>query len=274
VSGAGDIDKDGYDDVLVGAPGENGGGVDNGRAYVYHYNDSLLDVLNTSIMLGATTIWKSRAPLNASPHTAEFTQALNDHLRKAAPDGTDEFGISYVNVPLNLSMQAAGNLTLFNLSIEYDYNATTRDFAAVFNTYLAAHQGDMDAQGNIHIPVKVTSSCAGRVRLSGLSLTPDQPPSLVNEIGTLQMDEDNASLRFLDLHKYFQDDVDSAKNLNFSLVSSTNSSMVHLWISGNQYLSVDAMSGESNDNWTGTVESVVACTDSRGHTTQSNKFTI
>jgi len=35
VSGAGDVTNDGYDDLIVGSPGYDGSGADNGRAYVY-----------------------------------------------------------------------------------------------------------------------------------------------------------------------------------------------------------------------------------------------
>jgi hypothetical protein len=35
VSGAGDVNNDGHDDLIAGAPGNDGGGVDAGRAYVY-----------------------------------------------------------------------------------------------------------------------------------------------------------------------------------------------------------------------------------------------
>src|SRR5262249_53872017 len=35
VAGAGDVDRDGYADVIVGAPGYDHGEIDEGRAYVY-----------------------------------------------------------------------------------------------------------------------------------------------------------------------------------------------------------------------------------------------
>jgi hypothetical protein len=50
--------------------------------------------------------------------------------------------------------------------------------------------------------------------------------------------------------------------------------MVKLWISGKRYLSADAETGDANDNWTGTVEAIVACSDHWGQKTESNKFSI
>ena len=38
VGAAGDLNADGYDDVIVGAFGSDAGAADGGRAYVYSYN--------------------------------------------------------------------------------------------------------------------------------------------------------------------------------------------------------------------------------------------
>ena len=42
VSGAGDVNGDGYDDVIVGAPAETGGALGSGKAYVFSGNGGAL----------------------------------------------------------------------------------------------------------------------------------------------------------------------------------------------------------------------------------------
>lgn len=44
VSGAGDVNADGYDDVIVGAPFNDAGGVNAGRAYIYYGGPNMDDV--------------------------------------------------------------------------------------------------------------------------------------------------------------------------------------------------------------------------------------
>jgi len=137
-----------------------------------------------------------------------------------------------------------------------------------------APKAEKDANGDIIVPIKISSHSPGRVGLSGLKLTRDLAPALMNPIKNAQLDEDSANLTLIDLYPYFQDDSDSDTALNFSVSSATNSSIVKLWISGKRYLSADALTGDANDNWTGTVEATVACFDHWGQKTESNLFTI
>jgi hypothetical protein len=53
VSGAGDVNGDGYADVIVGASGNDGGGADAGRAYVY-YGGPGADAVADNTLTGAT----------------------------------------------------------------------------------------------------------------------------------------------------------------------------------------------------------------------------
>jgi hypothetical protein len=274
VSSAGDMNNDGYDYVIVGAYCCDGGGTDSGRAYIYSFNYlQTKGVLDPAVRLGSTTVWNTAGIFNGTAASIDFAKTVNDFLGTASPSGTDGFGNAYVNVPINASANSGGTLKLFNLSIEYKYTANTPNFATNLNGYLAANQGKKDGNGNIIVPVTVRSRTAGRVKLSGLSFSRDMPPMQTGMIKALELDEDTGIVPFLDLYKYFQDDGGSP-NLNFSVVSSTNSSLVRLWITTKRYLSVDAMTGDQNDNWTGTVEAVVNCTDQWNQTIESNAFTI
>jgi hypothetical protein len=275
VSGAGDMNKDGYDEIIIGAPDAASGGSRPGMAYIYTlHNSSISGILDPGLRLGSTTIWSATGQFNGTAVLTDFAKTLNDYLRAASPSGTDASGNSYVDVHFDASAKSGGSLSLFNLSIVYQYSTTVPDFASSLDGYLEAHQGDQDGSGNIAVPVTVRSQSPGRVKLSDLKVLRDMPPFFGKPIGPLELDEDTAIVPFLDLNQYFQNDYGPYDELDYSVVSSTNSTQVRLWITANRYLSVDAMTGDANDNWTGTVEAVVACSDHWNQKTESNRFTI
>jgi hypothetical protein len=273
ISSAGDVNGDGYGDIIIGGPRNDAGGIDAGKAYIYSPSSNS-GVLNPAIMIGSSRILNRTGYFNGTATSDDFSDTLNDYLYKAVISGTDSFGISYVNLQLNISTGNGGTITLKNLNITYAYKATTNNFAHDLNRYLVAHQSDKDINGTIRVPIIIRSQSAGRVMLSGLQTIRASAPVQIQEIGTLELDEDMAVVPFLDLYQYFRDNVDSNANLSFSIASSTNSTTIRLWITAKRYLSVDAMTGGANDNWTGTVEAVVVCANSWGASTRSNQFTI
>ncbi|MBM4249710.1 MAG: hypothetical protein FJ149_09835 [Euryarchaeota archaeon] len=175
---------------------------------------------------------------------------------------------------MNVSTCGWGELTLSNLSVVYFYDAATPDFGAALNDYLASHQGDRDASGNIRVPVKINSQSAGRIRLGGLMAEPDRPPTQVRDIGQFEILEDSWNMTLVDFSPYFQDDTDPDAALDFKIVSSTNKTYVTVGVRNKRHLAADAFTGDKNDNWTGTIEVVVACSDRWGQSTESNEFTI
>ena len=275
VSSAGDVNKDGYDEMFVGASLNDSGGANTGRAYIYSIKmETLIGILDPRISIGKSAIWSANGYFNGTAETGDFATVLNDCLRSASASGHDSFGNDFVDLELNLSAKCAGTLALFNLNIYYQYNASIPNFAPSLNDYLSFHQNKKDASGNIIIPITIRSGSAGRVKLSSLALTRDLAPKLVEEIKSMEIDEDMADYNFANIHQFFQDDVDPVNNLSFSVASSTNSTYVTVGIRNNRYLTVDAMTGDANDNWTGTVEVVVACSDHWVQRTESNQFTI
>jgi len=275
VSGEGDVNGDGYDDVIVGAYGNDAGGDSAGRTYVYTCHvANLTGILNPGISIGSKNIWKETGYFNKTATLSDFAGEINAYLSSAAISGKDSYGNAYVDVPVNVNASGGGKLTLLNLGVTYSYTASVPDFGAILNDYLFSHKSDKNANGNINVPVKIHSQSAGRIKLSGLDLTPDKPPALVKEIGTVEINEDSWNSSLIDFYPYFKDDIDPDTLLNFQVVSSTNSTFVTVGIRNNRYLAADAMTGDANDNWTGTVEVVVACSDHWGQKTESNKFTI
>jgi hypothetical protein len=275
VSGGGDVNGDGYDDMIIGAWYNDAGGNNSGRAYVYTCHVSTLTgILNPSVSIGVKSVWKETGYFNKTVTLSDFAGEINAYLATAPKSGNDSYGNDYVNVPVNVNASGGGKLTLLNLSITYSYNASVPNFGAVLNNYLVAHKGEKDANGNMKVPIKIRSQSAGRIKLSGLDFAPDKPPTLIKDIGTAELFEDSWNMSLIDLYPFFQDDIDPDTSLNFSIASSTNSSYVRLWISGKRYVTADAMTGDTNDNWTGTVEAVVGCTDHWGQKAESNKFTI
>jgi hypothetical protein len=274
VSFAGDVNKDGYDDIIVGDQANQATNLP-GRAFVYttHF-DNPGGILNSSVSIGAKKLWSKTGYFNGTERAADFSATLNDYLQNAPVSGTDAFGNSYVDVPLTVSAGNDGGLVLSNLSIVYNYNATIPDFSAPVNEYLKDHQGDADSEGNISVPIEIRSESAGRIRLFGLETVRDLPPSLLKPLDTVDFYEDSINVTLLDLYGYFRDDVDADRNLSFSLVSATNSTIVKTWIWSNRYVAVDSLTGDANDNWTGTVEATVACSDRWGQKTESNEFTV
>ena len=273
-AGIGDMNKDGYVDVAVGADQQTAAANNNGKVYIYSPHNPLNGTLDPNITIGSKTVWNKSGYFNGNESSGEFATVLNDCLRSAKYDTTDQYGNSYLDIFIKAH---AGNdclLGFSDLKIVYTSEAITSNFAFELNDYLVGHQMEKDADDNINVPMTVGSASAGRVRLSGLNLTRDAPPELVKPVGDAWLDEDSVNTTLIDLYPCFKDNLDPDSALNFSVASSTNATFVKLWITSRRYLSADALTGSANDNWTGTVQARVACSDRWGLETESNQFTI
>jgi hypothetical protein len=270
VSGAGDVNEDGRSDFLVGAPYANLGNYDTGRAYLFSWVPGILD---PELSVGGRVVFSAKGYINATKKV-DCLQAVAACLSTAIPNGTDQFDNRYVDVPVVLRAQSDGRAVLDNISIPYEYESAVPDFGEWLEEYRLGHKNAADQSGNLAVPLQVSASSGGRVRLSSLSVNYDDAPALLAPVPELALDEDTANGELADLHQFFVDDVDPAEVLSFSIVMATNSSLVALAIQNNRFLSADALEGEANDNWTGTVEAVVSCSDHFGSRRLSNPFTV
>ena len=106
-----------------------------------------------------------------------FVNALNKALERASVS-TDSYGNEMARISLRITSDTAGLIVLDNLVIEYDHDLETNDFTKQLNDYIENHQEDQDGEGNIEIPLTVTSESAGKIMLFDLYVRYDLQKSI------------------------------------------------------------------------------------------------
>jgi hypothetical protein len=139
--------------------------------------------------------------------------------------------------------------------------------------FVAALQKAVDgaAGPNITVPLKFTSSSAGLLYLSNLSIgygPKDLPPRLVKDIPALSTGEDVPAHGVLDLSQHFDDDRGVA-NLTFSVAYNSGPSHVQVVVNGTFLDLIPAEAG-----WSGSETARVRAADGRGQWVESNNFTV
>jgi hypothetical protein len=271
VGGGGDINGDGWADLIVGVPYSDIGGADKGQARLFSRAPFLT---RPEILLGPTLLWSGPEHFAGVKRTPNFAPLLNAYLHEKPALPADRFGNPMMEVSLRLNASGEGKATLQDLNITYDYTARVPHFAGELNSYIASHRDEKGPGGNISVPLQVLSASAGRVMLWDPNITVDEPPKLTRAVPTIYIDEDTARNGLLDLNNYFEDDYDTGPGLVFSVIEAASADIVNVTITDLHYLSVDALTGDANDNWTGALRVVLQCTDRRGLSTDSNAFDI
>jgi hypothetical protein len=267
----GSLDGGNYSTVLAAAGGADAGAADAGQAYIL---GSAPFMLSPWLKLGPSELWSFDGYIAGPRAVADFSAALNSYLRSNAPTAVDASGNARIDVPFTMGAAGEGNLTIRGLAIAYGCDAPVHDFSEALNGYMADHRSEADALGNLTVPLSVASATPGRVRLSGLALDLDMPPRLVDDVPLLAIDEDSANPSLIELTRFFEDDFDPAASLNLSVESVSPAGIVAVTVSAARRLSVDALTGAQNDNWTGRLRVRLKAADRWGQETLSNEFDL
>jgi hypothetical protein len=271
VSGAGNVNGDGMDDLLIGEPYCDIGGNNAGRLLVVSQGPF---VSGPGLRMGSEAVWDPQSECAGTKVIKDLSGALNRYLATAGAFDKDAYGNLMADIPVELFSGGQGDLTAGALNISYGWSAPVPDLSGELNRFIVAHKGGRDIYGNLTIPLEIWAESAGRVDLSGLNISIDEAPFWKGNVPPATLDEDTAEPRLLDLRQLFQDDFDLGERLKFSVVSADPPGIVDVGISDRYFLSADAQTGAENDNWTGGLSVVVCCSDGRGLTRYSDAITI
>jgi hypothetical protein len=171
VSGAGDVNGDGYSDVIVGAPFYDNGETDEGRAYVYH---------GSATGLSATPDWIAES----DQADAYFGAALST-AGDVNGDGYSDVIVgahSYDNGQTNEGRAYVYHGSATGLSLTPDWTAESDQAGAVFGVWLSS-AGDVNGDGYSDVIVGARDYDNGQTNegrayvyhgsAAGLSIAPD-----------------------------------------------------------------------------------------------------
>jgi fibronectin type 3 domain-containing protein len=229
-SGVGDINDDGYDDIVVCAPACDAGSVTNsGEEYVFYggasgpkntpdvtiqgsvtngnlgvsvaplgdaNNDGIGDfaIGEPNVDNGTTTdagavdvFFGTTAGISSSPDIVKKGSRANGDYGMTVGRGGDCNNDGYADMTVgDTTLQwtyityGSGGVkspvayldnTLLMKKDGYLYGTVTSDdMTSLINTYIANHMGDIDSEGYIMIPLNVTFSSIGKMRVHGLNI--------------------------------------------------------------------------------------------------------
>ncbi|MEW5759691.1 MAG: FG-GAP-like repeat-containing protein [Candidatus Thermoplasmatota archaeon] len=255
ISGGGDINADNFCEVIIGSSG-------NGKVYIYYFPISapIFPSINIGNIGGSD--WRYDGMFTGSETIPNFSQKINSILRFLSYK-KDWYGNSIANLTINVSSLGAGSIELYNLKVEYEVSLRTNEIANAINSYFQKNKGNK-------LPINITSQSSGKVKLSLINIVVDTAPYITQIQAHLYwLNEDSKEDYLIDLEDYIKDDFDPFCKLNFSIESVTPN-FIFVKLYEGHYISVDALSGNENDNWTGKVQFTLSAKDTRGSKSFSN----
>jgi len=201
---------------------------------------------NCSLDIGNDGIieWNMTGSLEQSITVPDFTTQLNSILTSAPVAFTDSFGNQMVEVPIKVAGTSSGFLRVDKLSIKYSYTAKadTNSHSGNLSNELNQHIPHI-GEGNITIPIVVSSETGGIVSISNFHILYDQFPRWRNLPGSIMASEDAIGAEILDFKPYITDDSNLPEDLRIAIKSVSNEVMT-LNITENNTLIVEDITPE------------------------------
>ena len=267
VDDAGDVDRDGFRDFIVGAPTHTAGNIDAaGLAAVF--TTQINAPRNPWLNVGGAGAndWSWTGSFTRTVRTKDMAAKFNGIMSNEMPVVYDDFGNPFVEIPVFVHTDRPGILVVSNISIVYDWSATvdvnpnkeTGNLTWALNKILDPHE--MADPPEMEIPLVFNSSSAGAIWVHGLYILIDEAPVPEPEF-SVELPEDGSDWYLVDLYTVFADDFQPDEELTYWVEGYTNDTIVNANITDWRWLSVDAFNGSQNDNWTGEVRIEVSAMD-------------
>jgi len=217
---------------------------------------------------GGTPEWSHPNLFLGEEPVPTFTNELNTILgSNPTPSMVDDWGNSFLDIPINISSDTMGRISILNLSIEYTYTATVDvndhnvDLKTEINELIsAAGPGDT----NLTIPIIVESSHGGVITIDNINLYYDQRPIWRMLPDVIYVEEDANGTAILDFKEYISDDIDEMLDLTIAIKSQSNEN-IQLNITLDKLLMVDSITENWNSQENEAIYLEFSLSDSGGH---------
>ncbi len=260
-----DVTGDGRPDLFFGTA--------SGEVYFARALGGLPADVDVRVDGGAGTTRVASGPMTV-PVAVDLPQSQIAPLPLASlPLSTDAWGNALETVRVTLNSSHFGDLEVSGLEVEYSASLSVGDLAAAFRAFAASAPpvGNRTVVPFLLGGVPAVPATSPQVEVRALALRTDDAPGFL-PIPALAIDEDTRAPSLLDLRTLISDE--DPANATFTVEVRTNSTYVAVDLPDGHTLSVDALTGDLNDNWTGTVELVFGALDARGQAVTSETATL
>jgi len=261
----GDFSDSGAPAFVLGEDGNDSYAINAGTLHVLMWINGIQDP-RVDLGSGPLNVWNWTNYFHGTASSGNVMGKVALALNGSAPSYTDRYGTRFTNMTFLVNVNSKGDLQVKDLSIEYELKTNLSDLSKVLNNYMATHSALADTK--FHIPIKITTTSAGDVKLSGLKVTYAHMPVGIPLTG-LRIAQGTSDFHYLDLFMIFSDPDDVGANLTFNVTGNTNASYIWAGVKDGHYLALDAMNHSKNINWSGTTQVNMTAKDDDNHVSRS-----
>jgi len=167
MASAEDINDDGLGDLVIGVPNTNNGSLNSaGQIQIHFGNDNGPSSSPDKILRG----WVADGDSGYSVGPGGDINA-DGYDDISTGDPTGQVTYTYFGGPSAPAPAVyVDDTEVWSHTGSFTGTARTDDFADVLNAYIATHQGDVDVNGDLRVPINISMSAKGKVKLNDVNV--------------------------------------------------------------------------------------------------------